>query len=245
MRYNSRSPFQRLQILKTDKLTVKFDLASRVYASGWGRVVATSTASQFIGCSLVSLLLLAANGASSAETSKAPDLFADAGEPRHAREILATRHGSPEFSQRTTTIDLGALGIAKAGVGQHDNPRVRLNLFHDAHFEGIVERVRPTATGYALSGRLAGSAAGAFTIVANGDVVAGDVRGPDGAYRIYGRNGTVRIERIDADALARCDGGLVPSHGDAPPVSGPGTQSAFANAPGKSRNRLGRRWIGH
>ena len=161
---------------------------------------------------------MAVSGATFAGTGQGSSLFAEADKPSYDWDPPAIIDRWSEFRSRTTTIDLGELAVANVRADQPIRPRLRLNLFHDVDYQGIVERVRPTLTGYALSGRVADLTGGSFTIVVNGDVVAGDVRGREGAYRLYGHDGTVRIEQIDPDPLTECKGGLVQSHEDASPI---------------------------
>ena len=91
---------------------------------------------------------------------------------------LRRRLVSIDFGQLTPPLDAAAAAVAPAGV-------LRLNLFDDASFTGLVESVAPTFSGgYSLSGRLAGVEMGTVTLVVNGEVVAGTVRTPEATYRI-------------------------------------------------------------
>ena len=97
---------------------------------------------------------------------------------------------------------------------------LRLNLFDDAVFTGIVERTAPTFSGgYVLSGQLLGVEAGTLTLVVNGDVVAGTIRTPEGTYRIRpSGNGLHAISQIDPSQLPLL-GEPIPRRppGDGPP----------------------------
>ena len=91
---------------------------------------------------------------------------------------LRRRLVSIDFGQLTPPVAAAAGEAAPSGV-------LQLNLFDDASFTGLVERVAPTFSGgYSLSGRLAGVEMGTVTLVVNGEVVAGTVRTPEGTYRI-------------------------------------------------------------
>ena len=113
---------------------------------------------------------------------------------------LRRRLVSIDFGQLAQTSDSPTAGsgfaTARSGV-------LTLNLFDDASFTGLVERVAPTFSGgYALSGRLAGVEMGTMTLVVNGDVVAGTVRTPEATYRIRpSRGGLHTISQIDPARL--------------------------------------------
>ena len=76
---------------------------------------------------------------------------------------------------------------------------LRLDLFDDVSFTGLVERVEPTFSGgQALSGRLVGVEMGTMALVVNGTVVAGTVRTPGATYRIRPvRPGVHVIREVD------------------------------------------------
>ncbi len=80
---------------------------------------------------------------------------------------------------------------------------LRLNLFDDASFTGLVERVVPTFSGgYSLAGRLAGVEMSTVTLVVNGDVVAGTVRTPESTYRIRPAGGGLHaVSEVDLSQL--------------------------------------------
>lgn len=114
--------------------------------------------------------------------------------------------------------DAGAAGIAPSGV-------LRLNLFDDASFTGLVETVAPTFSGgYSLSGPLAGVEMGTVTLVVNGAIVAGTVRTPEATYRIRPAGGGLHaVSQVDLSRLPplgepipreRWDGGRRPGAPD-------------------------------
>ena len=90
-----------------------------------------------------------------------------------------------------------------ASEGPSASGVLRLNLFDDVSFTGLVERVAPTFSGgYSLSGRLAGVEMGTMTLVVNGSVVAGTVRTPEGVYRIRPTDGGLHVvSQIDRSRL--------------------------------------------
>ncbi len=95
---------------------------------------------------------------------------------------LRRRLVSIDFEQLTPPVDAAAAGVAAAAA---PSGVLRLNLFDDASFTGLVESVAPTFSGgYSLAGQLAGVAMGTMTLVVNGEVVAGTVRTPEATYRI-------------------------------------------------------------
>ena len=149
--------------------------------------------------------------AASAQTRPVPGVFAESDEIPHGHVNVSVLDAPSAVRRRSALIDLDQLAATRAHVGQPGASVIRFNLFDGVESDGIVERVRATSAGYALSGRLGEPGTGGFTIVVNGDVVAGDVRGPDGVYRLLGRGGTVQIEQLDASLLSGCEGELVPS----------------------------------
>ncbi len=80
---------------------------------------------------------------------------------------------------------------------------LRLNLFDDTLFMGVVERIEPTFSGgYSISGRLSGVEVGTLTLVVNGDVVAGTIRTLETTYRIRSAaNGLHTISEVDLSRL--------------------------------------------
>ena len=110
--------------------------------------------------------------------------------------------------RRLVTIDLGQLtpsttapSSAAALPSAPPAPLgvLRLNLFDDAVFTGIVERTAQTFSGgHVLSGQLLGIEWGTLTLVVNGDVVAGTIRTPGATYRIRpAGNGLHTVSQID------------------------------------------------
>lgn len=137
--------------------------------------------------------------------------------------------------RRLVSIDFGQLappaGAADAGAAGVAAPSgvLRLNLFDDASFTGLVETVAPTFSGgYSLSGPLAGVELGTVTLVVNGAIVAGTVRTPEATYRIRPAGGGLHaVSQVDLSRLPplgepipreRWDGGRRP---DAPDRRGP------------------------
>ncbi|MDE0102982.1 MAG: hypothetical protein OXN89_11430 [Bryobacterales bacterium] len=128
---------------------------------------------------------------------------------------------SIDFRQLTPPVD-----VSGAAVGEPSRSGVLgLNLFEDASFTGLVERVAPTFSGgYSLSGRLSGVDGGTMTLVVNGSVVAGTVRTPQDVYRIRPAAGGLHVvSQIDRSRLPPPDVPIPPQResGTAPTESDP------------------------
>ena len=136
--------------------------------------------------------------------SAVPD---DAAQPPSPASLDATT-----VRRRVVTIDLGRLRRAQVSAAESPRPEarskslapllprraaapvsdatLRLNLFEDVVFTGIVERTAPTFSGgYSISGRLVDDSLGTLTLVVNGETVAGTVRTLGGTYRIRSAGG--------------------------------------------------------
>ena len=114
---------------------------------------------------------------------------------------LRRRLVSIDFGQLTPPVDAAAAGASAAALAP--SGVLRLNLFDDASFTGLVESVAPTFSGgYSLSGPLAGVEMGTVTLVVNGDVVAGTVRTPEATYRIRPAGGGLHaVSEVDLSRL--------------------------------------------
>ena len=107
-----------------------------------------------------------------------------------------------DLAQLAPRADSSAPGDA-AGTAVAARGALTLNLFDNAVFTGLIERVAPTFSGgRALSGRLAGVEPGTMTLVVNGAVVAGTVRTPEATYRIRpAENGLHTVSEVDRSRL--------------------------------------------
>ena len=129
----------------------------------------------------------------------AGDLFRAAAPSVRVRGVALHAGRSPgggaALRRRDVGVDLAMLARVSAG----GSGALRLNLFNDVVVTGIIDRRTPTFSGgYALSGRLLGVPGGTVTLVVNGSVVAGTVRGPGALYRIRpGGGGRHAILQID------------------------------------------------
>ena len=105
-----------------------------------------------------------------------------------------------DFGQLAPPADAAAPG---APVAAAPSGVLRLNLFDDASFTGLVQTVAPTFSGgYSLSGQLAGVEMGTVTLVVNGAVVAGTVRTLEATYRIRPAAGGLHtVSEVDLSRL--------------------------------------------
>ena len=164
--------------------------------------------------------MLFAASLTGAEAGEQSELFA-AAEPTAAAPAKRVSQSAPDalaMRRRLVTIDLGQLALSAAALTPRaagepaaalppgplaPGGELRLNLFEDTVFTGIVQRTAPTFSGgQSLSGRLAGIEGGTLTLVVNGDVVAGTIRIPEATYRIRpAENGLHTVSQIDLSRL--------------------------------------------
>ena len=164
----------------------------------------------------------------------APEVFAGRVSDGMAARPLADREGRWEElrraaglappQQRMARVDFGRLAAAHKAAASGRPSRLKLNLFEGAEFDWIVERTARTASGYALSGPLAGVEMGTATLVANGGMVVGSAWTPQAEYRIRTAGRSQIVERIDSAYGPACDGAFrrgaaVPSHARAQAAS--------------------------
>ena len=126
-------------------------------------------------------------------------------DPMAARRRLVTidfgRLAPPDFALAPTAD--GTPADALSPDGTTPGRLLRLNLFDDAVFTGLVERMEPTFSGgHALSGRLVDVDGGTMTLVIDGDLIAGTVRTPDATYQIRSvGNGLHAVSQVDPARL--------------------------------------------
>ena len=104
---------------------------------------------------------------------------------------------------RSRTVRLDARRLAEA---RQPGAPLTLNLFEDATFETVVERVRPTrGAGYVMTARLPGTDWGEMMLAVNGGAVSGMVETSRGSYTIRSAGfGRLTIREIDRSAAALC-----------------------------------------
>ena len=164
-------------------------------------------------------------------TGQSADLFTPVeSAPASAAALVSPATLDPlTLRRRLVTIDLGQLTPSTGDLPAADKipstqpawgGMLRLNLFDDAVFTGIVERPAPTFSGgYVLSGQLLGVEEGTLTLVVNGDVVAGTIRTLEATYRIRPAGpGLHTVSQIDPSQLPPL-GEPIPRRapGDGPP----------------------------
>ena len=138
-----------------------------------------------------------------------------------------------ELRSRVAEIDLGQLEAARLGAEGRGAARLRLNLFADAKFDAVFERSTPTASGYALTGRIKGEPLSTVVLAVNGEWVAGTVWSPSGRYAVRPLGGGVaEVRQLDPSALGRCGLG-------ADAAEGPTGLSPEAGPPGVRRPPTG------
>ena len=121
---------------------------------------------------------------------------------------------SSELRSRAAEVDLGQLEAARLDVEGRRPHRLNLNLFADAEFEAEFERSAATASGYTLTGRLAGQPLSTVVLAVNGDWVAGTVWSSGGRYAVRPLGGGVaEVRQLDPSALGRCGVGAESAEG--------------------------------
>ena len=156
-------------------------------------------------------------GASAGDPA-APEVFAGKANEGMAARPLAEREGHWQELRRAADPDSPRLRIAQADLGHlaaaHKTAlagrpsQLRLNLFEGAEFDWIVERTGRTASGYSLSGPLAGVEMGTATLVANGGMVAGWAWTPEAEYRIRTAGRSQVVERVNPLPGHACEGAM-------------------------------------
>ena len=117
---------------------------------------------------------------------------------------------SGELRSRSARIDVGRLAAARLEVARGLPSNLRLNLFVDAEFDAVFERTAPTASGYTLTGRLAGEPLSMVVVAVNGEHVAGTVWSPRGVHSIRATGGVAVVRQLDPAAWGRCGVGETP-----------------------------------
>ena len=122
--------------------------------------------------------------------------------------------GPTILRQRLVALDSALLATTRAtGQAQAATatpPTLSLNLFADTVFPATVTRVEATRSGgYALAGHLDGHPLSTFTLVVNGDTVAGTVLTPEDRYELASppnTPGVTAIRQVDPTSLpGGCD----------------------------------------
>ena len=145
---------------------------------------------------------------SAPENTEAPPFEQEA---PSARTIV---RGGAELRTRRAEVLFDTLHTARAAglIAPEQGGSLELNLFEDTRFKAVALRSAPTASGYSLSGRLAGVPHGTVTLVVNGDTLIGTVRTPGAVYTIEsGGSGPARIRQVDPSVLPPLEEPLSPA----------------------------------
>ena len=155
---------------------------------------------------VLSLMIGSSLPIAQAQEGGAPELFSDAGVADAALDSA-----TPVVRSRLVNVNFGLL-LAPGGqaLDASVNPEVTLNLFPDATFTGVVERVEPNSSGNrSWIGRLK-EKEGYFYLVASGDAFIAHVASKEGIYEVSlaGEN-LYRVIEIDQSQLKEDAPGLV------------------------------------
>ena len=114
---------------------------------------------------------------------------------------------SPALEPATMRSRVVQVDTQKITAARRGREVLKLNLFDDAVVEVQINRVRPTRSGYFISGSPRGKEWGEVRLVVNGPVMVGTVVTPEGEYRIRSAGaGRHLIRQIDPLAVPfECD----------------------------------------
>jgi len=152
-----------------------------------------------LALTLIVTLVVGSVPAAQAQGS-APDLFADAAMGADAVQ------SNPAHVMRSRYVDVN-LGLLLNAKGQaldvKASPELSLNLFPDASYIGVIDKVQNNASGgYSWIGRLKGLEEGYFYLVTSDDVFIAHVASPQGVYEVsWAGNGLYRVIQIDQTKL--------------------------------------------
>ena len=108
---------------------------------------------------------------------------------------------SPALEPATMRSRVVSVDTQKIAAARQGREVLSLNLFDDAAVQVMIERVRPTRSGYFISGRPQGLDWGEVRLVVNGPVVVGTVVTPVAKFTIrWGGSGRHIIRQIDPAA---------------------------------------------
>ena len=193
--------------------------------------------------------------AQAAPGAEPPALFVGAAPERAVPErvklgVVGRQPAREAVRRRVAQLDLETLAAAREAAARRGPATVRLNLFEDAEFEWMPERAAATASGYSLSGPLAGVEWGTATLVANGGMVVGSAWTPAAEYRIRTVGRSQIVERIDSAHGPVCDGALRPGAAVPDRTTAPAASAGVAADDGSeidvlvAYTRQARRWAG-
>ena len=97
---------------------------------------------------------------------------------------------------RVVQVDMSQITDARLG-----REKLKLNLFDDAVVDVQIDRIRPTRSGYFISGRPEGMEWGEVRLVVNGPIMVGTVVTPEGKFTIrWDGSGRHVIRQVDPSA---------------------------------------------
>ena len=109
---------------------------------------------------------------------------------------------SSALEQSTLRTRVVQVDTQKINAARRGREILKLNLFDDAVVEVQIESVRPTSSGYFISGNPKGMEWGKVRLVVNGPVMVGTVVTPEGKFTIRsGGSGRHVIRQIDPSAV--------------------------------------------
>ena len=187
----------------------------------------TSVAVRRIGC-LPALLACAVLADAAAAQSPPAGVFTE------VQSVVAPQI-SPALEPATVRSRLVQLNTQKITAARRGREVLTLNLFDDAAVEVDIRRIRPTRTGYFISGRPRAVDWGEVQLVVNGGVMVGTVRTPEGTFTIRpARSGRHVIRQIDPSRdpfECEVEDGLIQDPSDLPAISSIGPAPSLATAP--------------
>ena len=136
----------------------------------------TSTAAHGIGC-VVLLLTCALVPRAAFAQALPPGIFSEV----QTAVVLRTAPALEPATMRSRVVKVDTQKIMAARRGREV---LKLNLFEDTVVEVQITRVRPTRTGYFISGTPKGKEWGEVRLVVNGPVMVGTVETPEGTFSI-------------------------------------------------------------
>ena len=107
-------------------------------------------------------------------------------EPARVTEMPGPDKAHVTLRSRTVGIDVADLDAVQELARRGGFSSLTLNLFDDVEHVAVIERTAPAFSGgYTLSGPIADAEMGSVVLVVNGDVVAGSVWTPEGAWEVH------------------------------------------------------------
>ena len=193
----------------------------------------TTVAARCITCALLLLACVLVPRAGVAQAPP-PGVFSEV-------QTAVVPRVNPTLEPATIRSRVVQVDTQKITAARRGREILKLNLFDDAVVEVAIKRVRPTRSGYFISGNPRGREWGEVRLVVNGSVMVGTVGTPEGKFTIRSDgSGRHVIRQIDPAAEPfECEmeavliAGSVPQPSDVPAISSvdPVTAGAFSSLP--------------